>query len=90
MTIDYSKLPDHMKDGTRRYIERGIPGGSFLTALFSNDLLGTFQKADDINTAAMRNWASFLHNEAPGDCHGSPEYVKEWIAHNGLEGIGRA
>lgn len=87
MTINYSNLPARMQDGARLYIERGIPGGSFMTALFSNDLLGAFQRADMENTAAMRTWASFLHNEAPCGCYGSPEHVKDWIAHRGLSGI---
>lgn len=76
-----------MRDGARLYIDLGIPGGSFMTALFSNDFIRAFQRADDINTAAMRNWAAFLHNEAPRGCYGSPEAVKEWIAHRGLEGL---
>jgi hypothetical protein len=86
MSINYAMLPVHMRDSARLYIERGIPGGSFMTALFSNDLLGAFQRADDTNTAAMRSWASFLYNEAPRGCYGSPEAVKDWIKQGGLSG----
>lgn len=87
MNINYDMLPYHMRDGTRLYIESGIPGGSFMTALFSNDFLGAFQWADTTNTAAMRSWASFLHNEAPIGCYGSPEIVRDWIKHGGLSGL---
>ena len=84
MTINYAMLPAHMRDGARLYIEKGIRGGSFMNAVFSNDFIGAFQRADDVNTAAMRSWASFLHNEAPGDCYGSPENVADWVKQGGL------
>lgn len=86
MTINYSLLPEHMRDGARLYIERGIPGGSFMTAVFSNDFLGAFQKADGVNTLAMRAWAVFLRNQCPRDCYGSPEDVSAWVKQGGLEG----
>lgn len=85
--INYSSLPPHMQDLARRYIEKGIPGGSFFTALVSNDLMRSFLRADDMNTAAMRTWAVFLYTEAPNACWGSPEKVRAWIDHRGLEGM---
>lgn len=85
-TIDYSRLPEHMRGGMRRYIENGIPPGSFQSAVLSNDLMGAYQKADDINTAAMRDYAMFLHNDAPGGCYGSPAHVEDWIKQGGLNG----
>lgn len=86
MNIDYTRIPAHMQDTARRYIERGIPGGSFFTALVANDLMGAFQRADDANTAAMRDWCAFLYNEAPQACWGSPEMVDAWIASGGMAG----
>ena len=85
--IDYSKLPEHMRDGFRRYIEKGIPGGHFMTAVLSNDLMGAFGRADDINRARMFDICAFLHNEAPRGCFGSPEHVNDWIKDRGLEGL---
>jgi hypothetical protein len=73
-----------MQDGARRYVERGIPGGSFFTAVVSNDLMEAFKKADDENTAAMRDWCMWLYNEAPIGCFGSPERVSEWIKQGGM------
>ena len=84
--IDYSRLPTHMQDGMRLYIERGIPPGSFHRAVLSNDLMGAFKRADDVNTAAMVDYARFLYNEAPGGCFGSPDHVKDWLAQGGLSG----
>lgn len=89
MDIDYSRLPGHMQDGFRLYIERGIPGGSFMTAVLSNDLMGAFGRADDINRARLFDTCAFLANHAPIGCYGSPERVKDWIKDGGLEGIMR-
>lgn len=89
MHIDYSRLPEHMRDPFRLYIEKGIPGGSFLTAVVSNDLKGAFGRADDINRARMFDTVAFLVNEAPIGSYGSPERVADWINHGGLEGLTR-
>lgn len=83
---DYTKIPSHMRDGARRYIERGIPPGSFLEAVISNDLKGAFGKADDMNRACMFEWVCFFYNEAPTACWGSPEHFAAWIARGGLNG----
>ncbi len=87
MTPRYDRLPAHMQDGARRYVEHGIKPGSFMTAVLSNDFIGAWQRADDVNTAAMHSWAMWLHNDAPRGCYGSPEHVKDWIAHRGLSGL---
>jgi len=87
MDIDYGRLPAHMQDGMRRYIERGIPPGSFQRAVLSNDFMEAFKRADHVNTAAMVEYARFLHNQAPRGCFGSPQHVSDWIAHGGLLGL---
>ncbi len=81
------KLPVYMHGGVERYVLHGILNGHFLTAVVSNRLVEAFSNADDINTAAMRAWVSWLYNEAPIDCWGSPEKVQAWIDAGGLEGI---
>ena len=85
--IDYSRLPEHMRDGMRLYIEKGYPPGSFQRAVLSNDFMEAFKRADDVNSAAMQEYARFLYNEAPGGCYGSQDNVKAWIAQGGLAGL---
>jgi hypothetical protein len=80
-------LPAHMQDTARRYVERGIPGGHFFTAVICNDLLGAFGRADDENAAAMRDWAMWLYNDAPVGCFGSREKMQAWVEAGGLEGM---
>ena len=70
----------YMQDGVDRYINQGIPPGSFLTALFCNDLKEAYRRADDANTAAMREWVRFMINDMPSIAQGSPDKVQEWIA----------
>ena len=79
-----ANIPSHMIGGVKRYVLHGIAGGSFLTALFSNDLMGAIGKADYSNQAALIEWARFIHNHVPSGCHGSPEKVSAWIASGGL------
>ena len=87
MSLDYSKVPvPSMRDGVRWYVELGIPPGGFLRALFSNDLKGSFARADDENTKAMRAWVQFVYSEMPSCCQGSPAAVTAWIERGGLEG----
>jgi hypothetical protein len=88
--IKYDLLPEGMRDGMRRYIEHGIPPGSFQRAVLCNDLMEAFRRADDVNAHAMRDYAVFLASYAPGGCFGSPQHVTDWIAHRGLAGIDEA
>ena len=77
--VDYSELPEHMQDGAREYVERGLPPGGFLTAVLCNDLTLAVGKADADNLAAITEWARWLWNEAPSQCWGSHAKVEAWI-----------
>jgi hypothetical protein len=84
----YRDVPvEYMAGAVIRYIENGTPPGSFLMALFSNDLKGSYRCADDKNASAMRAWVAFMYNEMPGNSQGSPEKVSAWIARGGLLGV---
>ena len=79
MDIDYELLPEHMRGAARRYIETGIPPGSFLQAVICNDLREALGRADHINAANMQDIVGFFYNEAPSQCWGSLENMKTWI-----------
>ena len=76
---DYDRLPEHMRGVMQRYIENKIPPGGFLTAVLENDLAGAFGRADHINRHRIYDIVSFLYNEAPRACWGSPEAVTKWL-----------
>ena len=76
---DYGRLPPHLQGGVRRYIEKGIPPGDFLTAVITNDLFLAIGHADDTSLAALRDIVRFFYNEVPSKCWGTPEKMKTWI-----------
>ncbi len=81
-----STLPSHMGGAMKRYIEHGIPPGSFLSAVLSNDLKETFARADDENGRAVRDYVVFLYSFAPSGCWGSPDKFTAWQQQGGLHG----
>ena len=86
--LDFGKydIPDYMQDGLRRYIEKGVPPGHFLTAVLSNNLRETFARADDVNRHRVWNYLKYLYNGAPAGCWGTPDKVNQWIKVGGLNG----
>jgi len=85
--INYSMLPEHMRDSVELYIEDGVRPGSFLTAILENNFVEAAAHADETNMYNLYNWAKFLYWEAPSECWGSPEKISRWIEKGGLNGI---
>ena len=79
MIINYNLIPDSTMDSLKRYIEDGVPTGDFLRAVLSNDLFEACGRADDFNAAALWHIVAWIYNEAPRQCHGSPEAVDSWL-----------
>lgn len=87
MTIDriLKQVPtEHMRDAVERYLTKGIPGGSFLTAVLCNDLTRSVGQADIENMANICQWASWLYNACPSEAWGSPEKVAAWSKKGGM------
>lgn len=74
-------IPAYMVGAVKRYLMKGIPPGSFLTAVLCNDLREAFARADDENAAAMHDWVRFFYNYAPSGSWGSPDRFAAWMAH---------
>lgn len=72
-------VPDHLRDGIFRYIEQGIPPGSFLQAVICNDLLASVALADLENTYFLTKIVAWFYNYAPAQCWGSPQKVNAWV-----------
>lgn len=75
----YAALYPHIRDHVRGYIEHGYIPGSFLTAVLSNDLCGSYSCADEINSFMLRDLVCWLYNHAPSNCWGSPRAVAGWL-----------
>lgn len=71
-------IPDHLLAGLDRYVKYGIPPGHFLTAVLSNDLLGTYSRADSTSKRYLEPILNYLYNYVPHSCHGSIEAVNSW------------
>lgn len=85
--LNYDKIPDpdHLRS-FKIYFERGIPQGSFFTAVLENDLRGAIGAADQYNRRLLFDWVAWLYWEAPSESWGSPEKVAAWIDKGGLHG----
>ena len=77
--IDYSGIPEHMRESVRLYLEHGLKPGSFLTAILEDKLVESVAQVDNINIAQIVSWAKFLWNEMPMGSWGSKEKVEAWI-----------
>lgn len=76
----YDRLPEHMRDGARLYVEHHIEPGGFLRAVLENDLVLAAGKADSVNAAALRDWAVWLYCDCPSELWGSKTKVNAWLA----------
>jgi hypothetical protein len=83
-------LPEHMRDGARRYVEHGLADvDSFLFAVASNDLRAAFRRADKTNAARMQDWVLFFCAYLPSYAWGSREAAKRWLETGGMQGAVR-
>ena len=80
---DYSRLPEHCREGMKRYIEHGIIPGDFLQAVICNKLVESFAIADDTNIKRLFDYTDFLYNEVPTSAWGSEKKMLEWA--NGFQ-----
>ena len=72
-------IPEHTKQALDRYVNQGIPPGSFLIEVLCNNLSGAFGRADDKNIANMFAIVKYVHNDVPAIAWGSPERIESWI-----------
>lgn len=78
-------VPEHMHGGITRYLEQGITGGSFQSAVFSNDFLGACMRADESNKRYLAKYGEFLQY-CPHGSYGSQSAVLAWQKSGGLAG----
>ena len=81
----YAIRPD-MMGAIRRYIDHGIPPGSFLTAVIENNLSEAVGRADNENLENLPAFLAYFYNEAPSPCWGSPAKRQAWVAERSQTG----
>jgi hypothetical protein len=65
-------IPAYMLNSLKIYVEHGQIPGSFLQAVICNDLRAAVERADANNITILPAYVSWLYNEAPAQCWGSP------------------
>lgn len=73
-------IADHIKAALDRYAYQRLPLGDFLTAVVENNLMEAMGRADSYNRATIYQICSYIYNELPSTCHGSPEKVRAHLA----------
>lgn len=71
-------IPEITRESIDAWVASARPTGGFVRAVLENNLREAFARADFDNSAAMHDIVSYLYNEVPGNCWGSPERVAEW------------
>ena len=74
---DYLRLPERYREGMKRYIEERIMPGSFLKAVLEDRLHDAVVRCDIL--PQIRDIVVWVYNEAPNQCWGSPEKVRQWV-----------
>ena len=76
--MDYDSLPEHLREGMRRYFEQGIETGSFLRAVLERDTQKAYNLGDLVSLRELPRIAIFLV-KAPPNSWGTPAKVQAWI-----------
>jgi len=76
---DGSLIEPRFKEAIAGYVEHHQRPGGFLTAVLSNDLIRAIGHADDYALDNLPHIVSYIYNEIPSGCWGSPEKVDAWL-----------
>ena len=61
------------------YAIYGIPTGDFLYSVLTNDLYGSFMRADGFNGPALKSICGIIYSCTPSGCHGTSQRITEWV-----------
>lgn len=73
-------IPERILESLNAYAKEGRPTGGFLRAVLENNLSEAFGRADEENRKCLFEIVSYVYNELPIPCWGSPEKVKAWLS----------
>jgi len=83
---DRYDVADTTKSAFENYFLRGLPPGSFVTAVICNNFVDAVCKADAWNSeqGRLKTIAKWLYNNAPAKAWGSRSAYKDWM--NNVDG----
>ena len=76
----FSQIPEGIRAGLVHAVVFGYRPGDFLSAVFSNDLMGAFGRADENSAKGMLALLTWIQSFAPRQCWGSQEQRDKWAA----------
>ena len=82
----YEGVPEHTRGALLRYRDHGLPPGSFLTSVLSNDLFGAVGRADHQNIHALKDICTWINMRMPAIAWGDIERVGNWVDEGGIVG----
>jgi hypothetical protein len=74
--------PRRVQSSLEAYV-RGLPPGSFVRAVLSNDLNEAIARADDVNIHALPHIVAYVREHLPAVAWGSSEKVNRWLSKAG-------
>ena len=78
MNVDYSFIRPDIRDALDAWGREAFPVGGFLTAVLENNLSEALGRADEYNLKTIFHIVSYVYNELPSHCWGSPKNVSQW------------
>ena len=61
------------------YVQQRRPLGGFLQAVIENNFMEAVGRADSRNVEQLVLIASYVYNDMPSTCHGSPARYAAWL-----------
>jgi len=84
---DPDRAPAWFIESMRAYWEHGRPPGDFGYAVLCNNLTEAMGRADMHSREALPHICTWMYLNMPTIAWKTPEKVKEWINHQGMEGL---
>lgn len=77
---EYPEIKQDTINTLNNYVVNGWEPGSFCRAVLENNLMQALGRADIENRKSIFEICSYVYNELPSACHGSPEKVNLWLS----------
>jgi hypothetical protein len=73
-------VQEHIKESLDRYAKDHVETGGFLRSVLENNLSESVARADDLSKINIVAIVTYVYNELPAPCWGSPEKVEAWLS----------
>ena len=76
---NYSEVKESTLNALDSWGKKGWAGGGFVMSCLENNLKLAVSRADGENVKALPEIVTYMYNELPCGCWGSPEIVSQWL-----------